>query len=192
MNEAETRNILNRLYTIYPHSFIGWKEQQFTAYVDIWHDCFRNIPFRLVKEAVVENIAKSTSDFAPKPGQIREIIMQRLAPDTELESISAWEDLKRFIRRMTGSTEIDTPSYERLDHIARRIYKYDDLRTISKMDSDQIERRRPEFQRLYKVIRNKENEEFLTEGNIVDLAGGEERFMALGYTETIPNERRIS
>lgn len=182
MNEIEMKNILNMLYITYPHSFTGWNETQRVAFKTIWLGCFKNIPSQFVQEAVIQYISTSTSDFAPKPGQIREMIMNKLAPDTELESITAWEDLKRFIRRMTGETDVDKPSYEKLDHVTRRIYKYEDVRTISKLGSDQIERRRAEFQRLYKVIRNKENEQFLTDGNMVDLAGGADRYASLGYS----------
>ena len=181
MNETEVSNMLNLLYVTYPHSFMNWKANQFQSYKAVWLGCFNKIPAKFVNDAVISYISTNTSDYAPKPGQIRAIIMSQLAPETELEAITAWEKLKRYIRRRTGESSIDRPEYNKLDDITQRIYSFDDMRTIAQMDSDKLEYRRSEFQRLYKVLKDKQNEKYLSEGDLVGLAGGEEAYTALGY-----------
>ena len=64
----------------------------------------------------------------------------------------------------------------------------DDLRSLSLMDSEKIEYRRTEFQRLYKKLKDKKNEEDLESGDLISLAGGKERFMALGFDESDYNQ----
>ena len=45
-----------------------------------------------------------------------------------------------------------------------------------------LEYRRSEFIRLYKQLTERKNEKLLSEGKLVELAGGQDRFMSLGYS----------
>ena len=53
-----------------------------------------------------------------------------ISPDTDLESIKAWESLRRYIRRRTGESDIDRIEYNKLDWITKRIYSMEDLRSM--------------------------------------------------------------
>ena len=188
MTEQETRSILNMIYSVYPYSFKGWVDDQRNAYCMVWTGIFRNVPYTIVWKAVKNYIRHNSGDYAPKPGQINDEIMSILSPDTELESITAWENLRRYLRKRTGESSIDLVEYNKLDWITRRIYSMDDLRSLSLMDSEKIEYRRTEFQRLYKKLKDKKNEEDLESGDLISLAGGKERFMALGFDESDYNQ----
>ena len=182
MNEAETRKILNRIYVVYPHSFKDWTEDQRKAYCIVWNECFMNMPYSIGLKAVTNFISNDDSDFAPKPGQIKQVLIEMISPDTELESIKAWESLRRYIRRRTGESDIDRLEYNKLDWITKRIYSMEDLRSMSMMDSDKIEYRRSEFQRLYKTLKDRKDSEDIENGDLVNLAGGKERFLSLGFS----------
>ena len=58
----------------------------------------------------------------------------------------------------------------------------EDLRSMSMMDSDKIEYRRSEFQRLYKTLKERKDSEDIENGDLVSLAGGKERFLSLGFS----------
>lgn len=182
MNESETRKILNRIYVVYPHSFKDWTDDQRKAYCIVWNECFLNMPYSIVLKAVTNFISNDDSDFAPKPGQIKQVLIEMISPDTELESIKAWESLRRYIRRRTGESDIDRLEYNKLDWITKRIYSMEDLRSMSMMDSDKIEYRRSEFQRLYKTLKDRKDSEDIESGDLVSLAGGKERFLSLGFS----------
>ena len=117
-----------------------------------------------------------------KPGQINQVLIELISPDTDLESIKAWESLRRYIRRRTGESDIDRIEYNKLDWITKRIYSMEDLRSMSMMDSDKIEYRRSEFQRLYKTLKERKDSEDIENGDLVSLAGGKERFLSLGFS----------
>ena len=99
MNEQETRSILNMIYSVYPYSFKGWVDDQRNAYCMVWTCIFRNVPYMIVWKAVKNYIRHNSGDYAPKPGQINDEILSILSPDTELESITAWENLRRYLRK---------------------------------------------------------------------------------------------
>lgn len=183
MNEAETRLILNVLKANYPQSFRIGKEEA-VAMLELWKMQFKDIPYEFVRDAINRIISNDNREFAPNVGQVKSKILNNLAPDTEQRAIHAWEEFRKFIGNTStwASRKEELPMYEKLDDITKRLYTYREAKGLAQLDKNALEYRRSEFVRLYKELTNKKNEELMQVGNLVELAGGEDRFLSLGYT----------
>ncbi len=183
MTEQETRLILNILKANYPQSFrLNQSEAQ--ALFNLWKLQFEKVPYKIVEDAVNNIISNDNREFAPNVGQVKSRILNNLAPDTDQKAIHAWEEFRRFISNTSTwtTTEEEMPLYNKLDSITRRLYTYREAKSLAQLDKNTLEYRRGEFIRLYKNITIKENEKMMNEGELVELAGGSDRFLALGYT----------
>lgn len=183
MTEQETRLILNILKANYPQSFrLNQSEAQ--ALFNLWKMQFVKVPYKIVEDAVNRIISNDDREFAPNVGQVKSKILNNLAPDTDQKAIHAWEEFRKFISFTSSwsSAEEELPVYNKLDSITRRLYTYREAKSLAQLDKNTLEYRRSEFIRLYKNITIKENEKMMNEGKLVELAGGSDRFLALGYT----------
>ena len=183
MTEQETRLILNILKANYPQSFrLNQSEAQ--ALFNLWKMQFVKVPYKIVEDAVNSIISNDNREFAPNVGQVKSKILNNLAPDTDQKAIHAWEEFRKFISFTSSwsSAEEELPVYNKLDSITRRLYTYREAKSLAQLDKNTLEYRRSEFIRLYKNITIKENEKMMNEGKLVELAGGSDRFLALGYT----------
>lgn len=183
MTEQETRLILNILKANYPQSFrLNQSEAQ--ALFNLWKMQFVKVPYKIVEDAVNSIISNDDREFAPNVGQVKSKILNNLAPDTDQRAIHAWEEFRKFISFTSSwsSAEEELPVYNKLDSITRRLYTYREAKSLAQLDKNTLEYRRSEFIRLYKNITIKENEKMMNEGKLVELAGGSDRFLALGYT----------
>ena len=184
MTEQETRLILNILKANYPQSFrLNQSEAQ--ALFNLWKMQFVKVPYKIVEDAVNSIISNDNREFAPNVGQVKSKILNNLAPDTDQRAIHAWEEFRRFISNTStwATTEEEMPMYNKLDEITKRLYTYREAKGLAQLDKSSLEYRRSEFIRLYKELTNKKNEELMQEGNLVELAGGEDRFLSLGYSK---------
>ncbi len=183
MTEQETRLILNVLKANYPNSFRIDKNESMALF-NLWKMQFQNIPYRIVEDAVNSIISSDEREFAPNIGQVKNKIMDNLAPDVDEKAIHAWESFRKFIgSTSTWSTmEEELPMYNKLDEITRRLYTYREAKSLAQLDKNTLEYRRSEFIRLYKNITLSENKKRMDSGDLVALADGKERFLALGYT----------
>lgn len=184
MTEQETRLILNVLKANYPQSFRIGKEEA-VAMLELWKMQFKDIPYEFVRDAINRIISNDNREFAPNVGQVKSKILNNLAPDTDQRAIHAWEEFRRFISNTStwATTEEEMPMYNKLDEITKRLYTYREAKGLAQLDKSSLEYRRSEFIRLYKELTNKKNEELMQEGNLVELAGGEDRFLSLGYSK---------
>lgn len=183
MTEQETRLILNVLKANYPQSFRIGKEEA-VAMLELWKMQFKEIPYEFVRDAVNRIISNDNREFAPNVGQVKKRILDNLAPDTDTMAIHAWEEFRRFISNTStwAPMEEELPLYNKLDAITRRLYTYREAKGLAQLDKNTLEYRRSEFVKLYKDLTNKKNEKLMQEGNLVELAGGTDRFLSLGYT----------
>ena len=184
MTEQETRLILNVLKANYPQSFRIGKEEA-VAMLELWKMQFKDIPYEFVRDAINRIISNDNREFAPNVGQVKSKILNNLAPDTDQRAMHAWEEFRRFISNTStwATTEEEMPMYNKLDEITKRLYTYREAKGLAQLDKSSLEYRRSEFIRLYKELTNKKNEELMQEGNLVELAGGEDRFLSLGYSK---------
>ena len=184
MTRDDAKKILQMFKISYPNSFTNMNIDEAKMFVNLWTESFLNIPTRIVFDAVKQIIHNDTREFAPNVAQVRFQIVSNLAPDTDQKAIHAWEEFRKFISFTSSwsSAEEELPVYNKLDSITRRLYTYREAKSLAQLDKNTLEYRRSEFIRLYKNITIKENEKMMNEGKLVELAGGSDRFLALGYT----------
>ena len=184
MTREDAQKILQMFRVSYPHSYKDMTKQDASMFVNLWSKGLESIPSAVVFKAVKDIIYNDARDFAPNIAQVRTRVMQNLAPETEERSIHAWEQLTKFIRNTStwNTKEEELPMYNKLDEVTKQIYTYREAKDLAQLSRDTLERRRNEFLRLYKTITNKRNEQLLNEGNLVELSGGTDRFLALGYS----------
>ena len=184
MTREDAKKILQIFKISYPNSFTNMNIDEAKMFVNLWTESFLNIPARIVFDAVKQIIRNDTREFAPNVAQVRSQIVSGLSPDTDQKAIHAWEEFRRFISNTStwATAEEEMPMYNRLDSITRRLYTYREAKSLAQLDSNTLEYRRGEFIRLYKSITIKENEKMMDEGKMVELAGGSDRFLSLGYT----------
>lgn len=165
----------------YPNSYVNMDRDLISAFINLWTDAFKNVPARIVFDAVKEIIYTETRQFAPNIGEVNEKILNMLAPETDEKAMQQWEKCRQFMRSSCGEREIDMPMYAKLDSVTHRIYSYRTLRDMAvHLSSDTIEWRRNEFMRLYKQYANKRNQELMRNGDLIELAGGYERAQTIG------------
>ena len=184
MNLEETRTILNILRTNYPNTYRNLKRDEMHVMLNLWAKQFENIPYRFVEDAIGQIISTDDREFAPNVGQVKTRILYGLAPDTDEKALHAWEQLRKFIGSCSSwnTKEEEMPMYNKLDDITKGIYTYREAKSLSQFGSEVLEYRRSEFIRLYKQLTERKNEKLLSEGKLVELAGGQDRFMSLGYS----------
>lgn len=184
MTREDAKKILQMFQISYPHSYSNMDADEARLFLQLWTDAFKNIPTKVVFDAVKNYIYNTDEKFAPNVGQIRTAIVKNLAPNTDEKAIHAWEELRKFIRSTSSwnTMEEELPMYNRLDSVTKRIYTYREAKSLSQLSSDTVDYRRSEFIRIYKQLTYRRNEELMNEGKLVELADGADRFMSLGYT----------
>lgn len=184
MTREDAKKILQMFQISYPHSYSNMDADEARLFLQLWTDAFKNIPTKVVFDAVKDYIYNTDEKFAPNVGQIRTTIVKNLAPDVEQTAIHAWEQFRKFISSVSSwaTIEEEEPKYKKLDPITRRLYTHREARSLAQLDKNVLEYRRSEFIKLYQNILYKENEKAMNRGDLVTLAGGQERFVALGYS----------
>ena len=184
MTREDAKKILQMFQISYPHSYSNMDADEARLFLQLWTDAFKNIPAKAVFDAVKNYIYNTDEKFAPNVGQIRTAIVKNLAPDVEETAIHAWEQFRKFVSNVDSWATVaeEEPKYKKLDPITRRLYTHREARSLAQLDKNVLEYRRKEFIRLYQNILYKENEDAMNRGDLVALAGGQERFTALGYS----------
>lgn len=193
MTREDAKKILQMFKISYPNSFKNMAKEDVSMFINLWANAFEKIPTSIVFKCVKEIIYNEQREFAPNVGQVRCKIVEQIAPDTEQRAIHAWEEFRKFIRNTStwATAEEEKPLYNKLDAITRRMYSYYEAKGLAQLDMNTLEYRRSEFIKLYKTLTYKQNEEYMNEGNLIELADGEERFKALGYTSEEVEQLKI-
>lgn len=185
MDRADAQKVLEMFKIAYPQSYTHFDKSTVTMFINLWTDAFKNIPNSIVFKAVKSIIYTNTREFAPNIGQVMNQILNELAPDTEERAMRAWENLRSFISKTSSwaTKDEEMPMYNKLDAITKQMYPYREAKRLGTMTTDSLEYRRNEFLRVYKQLTYKRNARLLEEGNLIELADGKERMLALGYAE---------
>lgn len=184
MNKEETRLILNTLRVNYPQSYRNMNAEEKQALLNLWCKAFENIPYKFVEEAVYGIISTDIREFAPNIAQVKREIAKKLTPDLDVTATYQWERVRYFMQTSVGDRNIDMKSdaWKDLDHVTKRIYPYRTLRNMATTPNINWDYKRSEFMRIYIELSLKRNRQLLEDGDLVELAGGKERFITLGYS----------
>lgn len=190
MNREDAKKILTMFQINYPNSYSKLTKEKATVFVNLWTDAFKNLPCEIVFKAVKEIIYQSESDFAPNIGQVNSKIRDIVAPEVDMEAIKAWEELRKFIRRMSRDKQNDMQDYMSLNQITRSMYDYNFILSMSYMESAQIEYRRNEFLRMFKERSEKKNLAAIQTGNFIALSDNGKKFKSLGFNTFPTNQQK--
>lgn len=143
MTIDETTEIINIISGEYPEYFTDMGDKLLQGKTVIWAEQFKNMPFRIVRAAVMRYISTSTTPYAPKVGQIKDIIRRSI---TKYDPAEQWDQIE-FIVRDCGDDWV-TYAKQHLDEIAISIVGISDIQRL-KSSIGGLERLEPKFFKEY-------------------------------------------
>ena len=133
MNWDETNKILSAVAQFYP-GYLKGRDPKITA--DVWQTIFSQVPYALVKQAVMGYIASDVKGFPPSPGAINEYIRCLQGEDDEQTESEAWALVVKATRRgiYNSREEFDKlpPDIRRIVGDASQIHEW------ALMDSEEV------------------------------------------------------
>ena len=152
MNKAEMTKILMIIKMTYPRYYISTNENEINLQVDIWHELFKDDPYKLVEQAI--KALMCTLKFPPTVADVKE----KIALITQLPGMSemeAWGKVKGAM-----SSYHSQECFDGLAPILQRIVgSPSQLREWAVMDTDTVNSVvQSNFMRSYKALAAKEKE----------------------------------
>lgn len=176
MTKEEMSNILNILYVAYPNSFKGWTKDQYQVAANLWFDCFKQVPYKIVTAAVKKEISTNRTSFAPSIGEIMYHVRNLVSV---YDAESQFEEICYIVRTVDFEGIVD--AVKRLDPITRTIINSRDIQRL-KSAAGSLERERPRFTAAYNKIKDQKEEDAVRSGNMLSISNPE-RLASLGVTE---------
>ena len=164
MTIEETTEIINIISGEYPEYFTDMGDKLLQGKTVIWAEQFKNMPFRIVRAAVMRYISTSTTPYAPKVGQIKDIIRRSI---TKYDPAEQWDQIEFIVRDCTENWI--TYAKEHLDEIALSIVGISDLQRL-KSSSGGLERLEPKFFKEYEEKSRKLENAALETGRLEAIA----------------------
>lgn len=97
MTLPEMSELIAKINAIYPDMDRYKSDSMLIAKVRLWAAYFRDDPVELVNAAVDAYVVSSTENYAPNPGQIKEMMVQML-PGNDLSEAEAWAKVLKALR----------------------------------------------------------------------------------------------
>lgn len=186
MTAKETRDIFALLHGNYPDTFRDLSDDALLATMNLWREALSDVPFQIVKAAVIAHVRASTDRFMPNIGMIREEI-RKLTAEPEMTGQEAWALVARALRNSGyGYRE----EYAKLPPVIQRaVGSANQLHEWALMDAEEVQTVvSSNFQRSYRAIAENQKEiDKLPAGyreQIRELAGGCLKPLALEEGET--------
>lgn len=186
MTAKETRDIFALLHGNYPDTFRDLSDDALLATMNLWREALSDVPFQIVKAAVIAHVRASTDRFMPNIGMIREEI-RKLTAEPEMTGQEAWALVARALRNSGyGYRE----EYAKLPPVIQRaVGSANQLHEWALMDAEEVQTVvSSNFQRSYRAIAENQKEiDKLPAGyreQIRELAGGFLKPLALEEGET--------
>lgn len=169
MTIQETENILNILFVNYPNSFKNWNKTQKDVYKQLWQQTFANVAYKVVETVVLTHIKTSTSQFAPKVGEINNLLLSMITVDGDVEAMDAWRDVLSFIHAFP--VEETSSQYDRLSPKTRKVLSVKDLKQLHHNTEEQNQNfEKPRFIKAYKAVKDAEERRAIQTGNLLQIA----------------------
>lgn len=155
MTEEEVAQILTILQAEYPHSFSRLDDRQIALKLELWIKEFARDDYQLVY-AAVRLLMKSSTQYAPNIGQIREK-MRLLTATEELSEADAWALVSKACRNgLYGYAQ----EYAKLpEDVQRAVGAPEQLKEWAMMDVETVQSVvASNFRRSYRVQQSRQKE----------------------------------
>ena len=165
----QTKEILTHLQIEYPQSFSKLDYRQMQAKLQLWAEEFAQDDYRIVS-AAVRVLIRSSREFAPNIGQIREKMYQLSNPDALTET-EAWALVSKACQNGTyGHKE----EFNKLPpEVQAAVGSPEMIKQWAAMDADEVESVvASNFMRSYKVHAKRKQEMGLVPPEIRELLAG--------------------
>lgn len=145
MTREEVRDCLKLIQANYEN----FRPVDMTVTLNLWHESFRDDPVEIVRAAVWAIIQTSTSDFAPKIGQVREKMLA-LSENQPMNESEAWALVEKAISNgIYGANE----EYNKLpEDVKRSVGGPAQIRMWAMSDEESITVAESNFKRTYRAV----------------------------------------
>ena len=156
MNKEDTKKILQVLRINYPNSFKQLSNEDTYAYLDLWHEAFKDDDPRLVAHAVKSIIYSTEREFAPNIGQVKSMMLKLTQPE-ELTEQEAWQLVMNASKNGIHGAKKE---FEKLPPVIQSVLgSYTTIREYAVMDIQQLNTVvASNFMRSYKARSKSERE----------------------------------
>ena len=121
MTVNEAKRVIRLLAVEYPNEYKGFTAESLLDKARLWAELFEDTPGEAVAAAVKTYMATDTSGFAPKAGQIREIIRKAAAKAGGAAALPEAEAIAALRRAVSNSSYHAAEEYERLPPEVRQL-----------------------------------------------------------------------
>lgn len=151
MTREDAKNCLKLIQANYEN----FRPVDMTVTLDLWYASFKDDPAAQVRAAIWAIIQTSTSDFAPKIGQVREKMLS-LSEEHPLNESEAWALVEKAIGNgLYGANE----EYNKLpDDVKRAVGGPGQIRVWAASDEENITVVESNFKRTYRAVAAKSHE----------------------------------
>ena len=181
MTKDETVIILRIISGIYPEYFADMNAQLKEGAVLVWSEVFKNIPYELVRKAVLKYIETNTTAYPPKPGMINEVIRSMISVYNAEEQ---WCIIEYCVRSIPEG--YSRYMREHLDPIAKELIWSGDVQRFKEV-AGAMDKHRPRFMKEYEAEKKKAEEKAMETGDLMSITSPE-RIAELGLQ---PNDLQI-
>ena len=163
MTRDEAKRIIRIIAATYPNYYKT--QQRLSDAVDVWAMIFAHDSADIVNAALAVYMSRS-NEFAPTPGQLKDIIYRELNRD-EPSEIEAWNMVAKAIRNGTYGAEEE---FEKLpDSVKKAIGSPSYLRDLAITEDLNVSVESSNFFKRYRVIVERKKEEALMPAAIREL-----------------------
>ena len=149
-----TRDEMRECLKLIQANYENWRPADMGVTLNLWTESFKDDPAELVKAAIWAIIQTSTSDFAPKVGQVR-AKMQSMQSVEETDA-EAW--VKVYQAVCDANYHAEQRFNELPADIRRAVGGADQLRAWALMDGQSLTVAESNFKRTYRAVVNRRKE----------------------------------
>lgn len=134
MTREETKGFIASLTMTYPKYYPMLNEDNMRILIDLWHQSFENIPYKVVMLAFSQYINSKDSAFPPVAGQIKDIIA-RMNPTQDVTPNEAYALVYKAICN-SGYYENAKEEYNKLPSNIQRVVSVERLMQLAKSEDE--------------------------------------------------------
>ena len=179
MNKQEAKEIIKVLVEINPNTFKDFTKDGLEIMTAMWADAFKNIPYGIVKKALVSVMYQPRQYIAPAQ-YIGLVNAEIKSTYSKFNAVSEWDNVMWIVHNVTEKLHRAPKSY--LDEISQSIVDETYLRKL-KEDSKYCEFERNNFIKRYNEEKDRRERKAIETGNL-SLMCSESKMQALGITRT--------